>query len=94
MCDVREALAREPDGRGIDDRGHLLHVLAQQPIEKGLVAILERDQVEIAVEIAGLQTVVLVHPLELLLDGADGRRYQSLNAQCSALFAGERRPLV
>ena len=57
--DVAELLARETDRRRVDDRQELLEVLDEEPVEQGLVAVLECGQADIPLEVIGLPPDVL-----------------------------------
>ncbi len=69
-------------------------MLAQQPIEQCLIAVLKCDQVQIAAEIIGLTPIVLIDPRELLLDGEAGRRQQAIHTELDPFFEGEAGTLV
>ena len=57
-----------PDGRRVDDRHELLEVLDEDPVEEGLVAVLERRQADVALEVVALAADVLELQADLLLD--------------------------
>ena len=57
--DVAVLLARPADGRRVDDRQELLEVLDQHPVEQRLVAVLERGQPDVALEVVLLAPDVL-----------------------------------
>src|SRR6185436_13843600 len=92
--DAAIGLARLPDHRGVDDRHHLDQVLAEQPVERGLVAILQRHQVDVAFEVGRLLAIVAVDARELHLGRGHARRQQSVQAELAALVLGERAALV
>ncbi len=73
---------------------HLIDALVHQAEEEGLVAVVKARQKDEFLERRRLGLEVLVHPLELLLDRADGRREQSVQVEFIALAGGERRALV
>ncbi len=89
-----EALAGEADGRRVDDGRHLFNVIAKQPVEKCLVAILKRDEIQVAVDVIGLPLEVFVDPGELLLDGQARRRQQTVDFELDALGGREAGALV
>jgi len=60
--DVTVALARLADRRGVDDRHHLLDVVEEQAVEQRLVAVLQRAQVGVAVDVVTGPAVILVRP--------------------------------
>ena len=84
--DVAELLARETDGRRVDDRQELLEVLDEDPVEQGLVAVLERGQADVALEVVGLAPDVLELERDLLLDRRHTRRQQTVQAEGVALL--------
>lgn len=92
--DAAVALARLPDGGRVDDRRQLDRVLEQQAVEERLVAVLQGGEADVALEGGGLRHHRVVRALDLLLDGLDAARQQALEPKPSALFLGERRPLV
>ena len=91
---VRELLAGLADHRRVDDRQHLLDVVVQQAEEQRLVAVLERGEVDVLLDRRRLRQEVLIHAIELLLDGRDGRRDQAVEMERFTLAGAERRPLV
>ena len=92
--DVRELLARLADDRRVDDRHHLVDVVVEEAEEQRLVPVLQAGQVDVALERRLLDAIVLVHPGQLLVHGADGRRHQPVEAELGALGRRERRALV
>ena len=71
---VAVALDRLADGRGVDDRQHLGEVLAEQPEEQHLVAVVQRGEEDVLREVGGLCEVLLERATHLLLDGEHARR--------------------
>ena len=92
--DVGVLLARLADDRRVDDRHHLVDVLEHQAVEERLVAVLQARQVDELLEVGRLRLEVLVGPVHLLADGADGRRDQAAEIELVALPAGERGAFV
>ena len=71
--DVAEALARLSDGGRVDDRHQLGQMLDQHPVEEDLVAIQERREPDVALQVGALLVQVLELELHLLLDRLDRR---------------------
>ena len=92
--DVAELLAGEADGRRVDDRQELLEVLDEEPVEERLVAILERGQADVPLEVVGLAADVLELEPDLLVDRRHAWRQQAVQAEGVALAVGECRALV
>ena len=57
--DVAELLAGPADGRRVDDRHELLEVLEEHAVEERLVAVLQRGQADVALEVVALAADVL-----------------------------------
>ena len=74
-------MARLADRRRVDDRHHLVEVLAEQLVEERLVAIEQRLQVDVALEIVGLALVHLAAAFHLHVDGGDPRPQQAVEVQ-------------
>ena len=92
--DVAELHAGLTHGGGVDDGHQFVDILEQHPVEQGLVAVLEGDQGDVAVQVGGVLAQVLEHPLHLLLHGVHPRRQQAAQAERLALRLGEGRALV
>ena len=92
--DPAEALARESDGRRVDDRLYLIHVIADHAEEQRLVAVVQRVQRDILVERIGQVPQLLKHALHLLLLRVDMRRQQAAQPERVTLLLGEGRALV
>src|SRR6185369_5631846 len=92
--DAAVRLARLADHRRVDDRHHLDQVFVEQPIERGLVAILQRDQVNVALEVGSLLAIVAVDARELHLRRRHAGRQQAGEAELAALGCREGRALV
>ena len=67
--DLAEPLAGLTDRRGVDDRHRLGDVVAQDPVEQRLVAVLQRAQVDVFVEIVTARGELVPAVLDLLLEG-------------------------
>ena len=66
--------------RRVDVRHHLLHVVEEEPVEQDLVRVLERPQVDVALEVVGLATERLVRPHDLLVESLHLRREEPVKA--------------
>ena len=75
---LAELLAPGADGRGVDQRQQLLEVLLQQGKEQGLVVVVQFAQKGVALEIAGEPAQHRQAARDLLLQGADMRRQQTV----------------
>ena len=75
--DLAEALAGLADGRRVDDRHRLGDVVAQDPVEQGLVAVLQRAQVDVLVEIVTAGGELVPAMLGLLIEGLLRGRQQT-----------------
>ena len=60
------------DGRVVDDRQEARGIGHQRPVEQRLVVIEQTDQVDVAVDVAGLVPKLLQHALELHVLAFDG----------------------
>ena len=88
------SLAREPHGRRVDERLHLVDVVAHHAEEQRLVAVVQRVERDVLLEVVGQAAQVAQHPLRLLLQREHVRRQQAAQAERVALLLGERRALV
>lgn len=82
-------LAGLPHGRRVDQRHRILDVLRHHVEEQRLVAVLQVQQEQVAVEVAGARPRVGQRALLLLLDGVDARWQQPLQPQRFALGGRE-----
>jgi hypothetical protein len=92
--EVAVLLARLADGRRVDHRCHLLDVVEQQAVEERLVAILERRQEDVALNVVARRQVVLVGALLLCLRRGDLWRQEPFQAEHRPLVEREAGPLV
>ncbi len=86
---VAELLDGRTHGGRVDDRQHLVHVLADQPVEEHLVAVVQLGEEDPLLDVGVLGLELLVAPVRLLLERLRGRRQQPVQAQ-----AGRARPSV
>ncbi len=92
--DVAEGLTRSTDRGRVDDRHELLEVLEDDPIEQCLVAILQRRQADVALEVVALAADVLELEADLLLDLRRPRREQAAQTEDITFAVVEPRVLV
>ena len=78
----------------VDDGQELLEVLGEDAIEERLVAIMERRQADVALEVVGLSPDMLQLERHLLLDDRDARGQEPAQAERVALRLGEGGALV
>ena len=87
--DVAVLLAGAPDGRRVDHRQEFLDVLGEHAVEERCVAILERGQADVLLQLVVLATEVLDLQLDLLLDRHDAVREQATQAERIPLRQGK-----
>ena len=87
--DLAEALAGHTDRRGVHDRHRLGDVVAQHSVEQRLVAVLQRAQVDVLVEIVTARGELVPAVLDLLLERLLRGRQQTQEAVLAAFVAGE-----
>ena len=64
---VAELPAGMADRRGIDDRSELFEVVDEQAVEKRLVAVLQRGEADVALDVIGLAPEVFEFEVNLLV---------------------------
>ena len=84
--DVAEPLAGLAHRGRVDDRGQLLEVVAQQPVEQRLVAVLQRDQPDVLLHVAALAAQVLQFQRDLLVDRRHPPRQQAAQPEIVPLL--------
>ncbi len=87
--DVAELLAGTSHRRRIHDRQQLGDVLDQQAIEQGLIAIFQRGQADVLLQVVVLRAEVLELQRHLLVNRQLPRWQQSLQAERLPLFRCE-----
>ena len=87
--DLAEPLAGLTHGGGVDDRQGFGDVLAQHPVEQRLVAVLQRAQVDVLVEIVSASRELMPAMVDLLGEGLHRGRQQAQQAQTVAFVRGE-----
>ena len=92
--DVTELLAGKTDGRRVDDREEFLEVLDEEPVEQGLVAVLEGGQSDVPLELIGLAPDVLQFEGKLFVDRRHTRWQETMQAEGVALAGRKCRALV
>jgi hypothetical protein len=91
---MAEFLAAFADGRRVDERKQLLEVPRQECVAERLVRVLQGPQEEIALEIGLEFAQTLQAAGDLLVQGADMGRQETMQRKGVPLLLGERRPLV
>ena len=94
LVDVPEALAGESHGRGVDERLHLVDVVAHHPEEERLVPVVKRVERDELVEIGRQRAQVLENARGLLLLGQHDGRQQPAQPEGVAFLLGEGGSLV
>ena len=69
-------------------------MLREDAVEEARVAVLQRHEVRILVQVVLIATEVVEHPLDLLVLVRDGRRQQAVDAEDLTLLQRERRALA
>ena len=87
-------LAGLTDRGRVDDGHHLIQVVHDYPVEQGLVTGLKADQMDVALQVAGLAAIVDQHPFHLLVHGAYAGGQQPAQPQRVTFLLGERGALV
>ncbi len=92
---MAELLAGTTDRRRVDDRHELLDVLDEQPIEERFVAVLERREPDVLLEVVfALATQMLEFEGHLLVDRENPRRQEPAQTEPVALVVVEGEILV
>jgi hypothetical protein len=91
---VTELLTGQRNGWRVNNRSHLLDVLEKKSIEEDLVVILQSAQIYVPFQIVLLSRVGLMRSRDLLLQGFNTRRKQSVQPKLSSLYIAERRAFV
>ena len=91
---VAERATRFAYRRGVDDRGEFLDVVDEQPVEERLVAIVQRNESDVLLQIISLAADMLELKLHLLLDGGHAPGQQPAKAELIPFRIGERDILV
>ncbi len=91
---MAESFDRLPDGRRVDDRQHLVDVLAEQPEEQHLVAVAQVTEVDVLGHVVGLAPVLLVYPAQLAVQRGDPAGQQAGQPEGPPLRRGEGRAPV
>src|SRR5699024_2309321 len=92
--DAGEFLTGLADRGSIDDRQHFLEMIFQQAEEQRFVVVLNGAQQDVPVQIRLAQAVLMVGPVDLLLDRLHGARQQADQVEVDALVEGEGAALV
>jgi hypothetical protein len=92
--DVAVALAGIAHRRRVDDRHELRQVLDEHAVEEHLVAVQERREADVPLEVRRFRAHVLELELHLLLDRLRRRGQETVQAEAAALFGREGEALV
>ena len=92
--DVAELLARAAHRGRVDDGEELLEMVDEEPVEEGLVPVLQGGEADVALEGVALARDVAVGAPRLLLERAHGVGQQALEPERAPLLARERGALV
>src|SRR5262245_20421905 len=91
---MAEFLAAKSYRGRVDDRQHAGEIMQQQSVEQNLDAVLQAAQKDVAFEIARQLPKGLHAPGDLLVEGCDMGREQSMQVEILSLLVGESRSLV
>ena len=87
--DLREALAGGANGRRIDDRHHLIEMVANQAIKEGFVGVLNVAQVNMLVDLSFKSLVLDPCAFSLFLNCFNNFWQQAEQVKAAALFHAE-----
>src|SRR6516225_10083703 len=88
---MAEFLAAEPYRGRVDDRQHAGEIVQKQRVKQNLDAVLQTAQEDVAFEIARQLPKGLHAPGDLLVEGCDVGRQQSMQVESVSLLVGEGR---
>ena len=91
---VAESLDRLADRRRIDDRQHLVEVLAEQVVEEDLVSVAQLREVHVLPDGGARPPELLIDPSGLILEARDAAGKKSDQPQQVSFGHGERRTPV
>ena len=91
---MAELLTRPADRRRVNNRHQLFQIVHDHAIKQHFIPVLERDNLDVALQVAGFAAEVFHHAPCLLLHGLDMRRQQSAQTESVAFRLGERRAFV
>lgn len=75
--DMAKLQAGLPDGGRVNDGHQLLDIIEQYPVEEGFVAILQSNQIHIALDVGGLLAQIFQNALHLFIQGMHPGRQQT-----------------
>ena len=87
-------LAGEANCRRVDDWHHLAEMVVHHAIEQRLIPLLQRDQINVFLQIVRLAAETLQHAVDLFGLGVDAGRDEATESERVALGGGERRAFV
>lgn len=94
LVERAELLHRLADGGRVDDGHHLLEMFIEEFVEEDLLTLLQRAEELILRDGIGLLAKALIDARDLLFDGVNLRREQTVEAKFDALLVRERSPLI
>ena len=87
-------LTSQPHDRRIDDGAHLADMLLEQAVEERFVAVLQRGEIDVALQVVLLAAEALVGANDLSLHRGNLRRKEAQQAQLAPLRFWERAAFV
>ena len=87
--DFRETLTGGADGGGIDNRHHLIEMIANQAIKQGFVGVLDVAQINVLIDLGFKSLILDPRAFSLFFDGFDHFRQQAQQVEAATLFHAE-----
>jgi hypothetical protein len=94
LVQMAELLHRLTDGRGVDDRHHFFEMPFQQGVKQGFSPFLQGAQILVFGDRIGFAQEAAVDPLDLLLQGINLRRQQTIQPQATRSSSVNAVPLL
>ena len=82
---VAEFLAAKRDDGSVDDGQHLLNMVEEQAVEEHFISVLKLAEIDVALEVVGLEREGLVGADALIVERFDDRRKQAVQSENRAL---------
>ncbi len=86
--DMLELLAGFADRRRVDDRHHLFDVIHDDAIKERFIAVLQRDEIQVFLQVGRFLADIVKHAQFLLGDGVHARRQQASQIEKVSLCIG------